>query len=262
MGVTPQQPYPVVETVMRRSRAYVNDAYGGTGRILTDQAPFTVEYLNGALENLQDKLRDYESITLIRDNFILTPVTPAQKIDPSVQVNISFIGYFDGTTTHKLPALPGDMLSPIYLWERQTGSGLPFEPMRAPQGGLYSDYQGATMGWWEWRGDALWMIGCTSTVDLRLRYQAQLQPITPSTAENPWTDVSVVINASTETMALLVAYRYARARGGQGMERLKPDADEAMRSLLNRYVLASQGTRYERQAYERDDYGYQIPGVR
>ncbi len=251
---------------MNRARAYVNDAFNaGAGRILTDQAPFTVEYLNGALENLQDRLRDYGAITLIRDNIIMSPITPIVKIDPAVQINVSFTGFFDGTTQHSDPKLPADCLVPITLYERETGSGNDFNPMEQIQNNLPSASQCQYLGIWEWRGgqagDAIWMIGATTSRDLRLRYQGQLVPIAAASQENPWSNVQIAIQASVEALAHLVAYRYARARGAQAAAIMQADADGAIHSILNRYVKQSQGIRYERQPYDRDSDGWRIPGI-
>ena len=262
MPVAPVTSYPTVEAVMLRARAYVNDAYNGNqGRILTDVAPFSIEYLNGALENLQDELRDYEAVTLIRDNYIMSPITAIANVDPSVQINVSFTGFYNGVSQVALPTLPSDMLVPLFLWERITGSNLPFTEMEQPQGGLPSYYQGQSLRFWEWRSDAIWMMGSQSTEDLRLRYQAQLLPLAPSSPTNPFSNVSIVIQASVEALAHLVAYRYARARGSQMGMIFKQDADSAMRSIMNRYVLQSQGIRHERIPYNRDDDGWKIPGL-
>lgn len=252
---------------MNRARAYINDSFsGGAGRVLTDQAPFTIEYLNGALENLQDRLRDYEAMTLIRDNYIMSPIAPPVPLpNPEIQINVSFIGFFDGVTQHATPKLPADLIVPITLSERETGSGNNFGEMYVPQGGLPSSWQTQYLGVWEWRGgqsgDAIWMVGATTSRDIRLRYQAVLAPIAPSTQQNPWSDTQIAIQASVEALAHLVAYRYARARGAQAAAIMQADADGAIHSILNRYVKQSQGTRYERQPYNRDGGAWRIPGI-
>jgi hypothetical protein len=266
MPVTPLTQYPVVEDVMNRARAIINDAYqNGAGRILTDGAPFSVQFLNDALEELQDELRDYGAISLIYDNYIMSPITPVVTINPQVQVYVGFTGYFDGTTLHALPTLPGNMLAPLALEEILTDSGLPFMPMGQPQQGLCSAYQNEFLGEWEWRagpsGDAIWMRGATTSRDLRLRYNAQLSPIAASSPTNPWTNINILVQASTRAMALLVAYAYARARGAQMAAALKMDKDKALRSIKNRYILQSQGIRRERIPYSRDSQGFRIPGI-
>jgi hypothetical protein len=244
----------------------VNDSFNaGAGRILKDNAPFSVEYLNGALEELQDELRDYGAVTLIRDNYIMSPITPVVAQDPAVQINVSYTGFFDGTTQRSLPKLPADMIVPLDLWERETGSGNNFGLMYTPQGGLPSSWQCQYLGVWEWRGgqagDAIWMVGATTSRDLRLRYQAQLLPISPSTTENPWTNIQVSVLASIEAMAHLVAYRYARARGPEAAAVMKADGEMALYSIKNRYVKESQGTRFERTPYNRDGGAWRVPGI-
>src|SRR5689334_24789622 len=97
---------------MDLARSYVNDMYPGTGgtngRILTNSAPFTIPYINSALRTVNRKLRN-EGVTYpIKDNVILNNLTPVITADPSVQVFVSFDGYFDGTTMHASPRLPSD----------------------------------------------------------------------------------------------------------------------------------------------------------
>ena len=106
---------------MNRARAFVNDAFrGGAGRILTNQAPFTTEYLNSALEELQDKISNNGVITLIRDNVILTPITALATVDPSVQIQVAYNGFYNGSEWVTSPMLP-----PTSGRCRRYGSGKP-----------------------------------------------------------------------------------------------------------------------------------------
>lgn len=238
---------------MNRARAMVNDAWnGGAGRILTDSAPFTIEYLNSALEELQDDLGNNGVITLTIDNVILTPVTPPPVIDPSIQVSISYEGYFDGSIMHATPALPGDLAMVDFLWERVTGSCDAFLPMHEPQSSLPSRLQGTFLREWEYRTDAIWMVGSTQTEDLRLRYQTRFPTIAAGTS---LTNVQVNILASTNALATLVAYQYARARGAQQFPAISADADKQKFKILNRYARHQQGQPCHRQPYQRDTNG-------
>lgn len=116
-AITPQAAYPTAEQVMNRARAFVNDSFrGGKGRILTDQAPFTSEYLNSALEELQDLIGNNGVITLIEDNVILAGITPVAAINPATQVFISYEGYYDGAAMHALPVLPSNMRAILKVW--------------------------------------------------------------------------------------------------------------------------------------------------
>lgn len=247
MSIGPAGPYATAEAVANRARAFVNDSYrGGAGRILTDSSSFLIEYLNAALEELQSKLRNNGVITFLRDNFIMSPILPLANPDPSVQQFISYEGYFDGTTMHDLPTLPDDMLMPQKLWERQTGSGLSFAEMNQPMEGLPSIMQGPFLGVWEYRQDRIYLIGSTSTEDLRLRYVAQ---VTPLTADDDLANTQIQILASVNALAKLTAYHYALARGAQAATVMQTDADRYTRLIVRQYTRRAMSVRYNRRPY-------------
>jgi hypothetical protein len=250
MPVTGSTTFPTAQQVMDRARAIVNDTVsGGAGRILTNQAPFSVQFLDGALEELQDRIRNNGVVTLVRDNVILRNVTPVIQPNVQTQTFISAQGYYDGTTVHATPFLPGDLITLLRVWEMQTGSNFGFTEMTQATEGLPSCLQGPYLNMWEWRDNKLCMIGSTETEDLRIRYIAQLQPIGPSTDENPWTSVSIAIPASIEALATLVAYRYARARGGMATPAMQTDAMAYVKLITNRYIRQAQRVPYSRMPY-------------
>lgn len=232
---------------MNRARAIGNDAFrGGQGRILTDTAPMTVEYLNSALEELQDKIGTNGVITLVDDNIILTPITPLAAPDPSIQIFISYNGFFDGTKMNQAPFIPANVLTVLKVWERQTGSGLPFKPMDQPEDGLPSISQGIWLGVWEYRKDAIYLTGCTQTEDLRIRAEIKLGTIA-SGANLAQTQIGIL--ASVNALATLVVYHYALARGAQAAQIMKQDAAEHMRYITRRYSRRAQRIPYQRRAY-------------
>lgn len=247
-GVT-QTPYPTVGQIMNLARAYVNDAFrGGQGRILTNQAPFTVQYLNGALGHLQDKIGN-NAITLIKDNVILTPITQLPGPNPATQIYISFQGFFNGTIMVPQPVLPSDCRTVLEVWERQTGSGLQFVPMTQPMYGLPSTFQTNALQIWEWRQDRINMLGSMITEDIRIRYESRLPFIAPDSSEDDWNNTQINILSSENAMAHIVAYFYARARGAQAAASLKQDADEYIHDIVNRYVRRDQATPFHREPY-------------
>ena len=161
----------------------------GEGQVTTDdpfRSPQTLTAFNSALRELYRGLRLIGAPTLIRDNVLVN--LPANGANgPGVQTNLSLQGYFDGLTLQPSPTLPNDLLFPLFLWEQQTGSGLPFVPMTQPEEGLPSVItQGASLAMWEWRGgasgyvpgqtgnDALWFIGANQATTIRIRYQSAL----------------------------------------------------------------------------------------
>jgi hypothetical protein len=245
-------PYPTAQRVMNRARAFVNDAFrGGAGRILTNAAPFTVEYLNGAFEELQDKIGNNGVITLEKDNVILTPIPAIASQDPAARVLVAYTGTYNGVAWSQTPFLPGDCVSPKKLWMRLTGSNLPFQEMTQSREGLgdqFPNNQFLTM--WEYLTDQIVLLGATAPCDLRLRYELRQPVIATETPENQWSDVSINILASVNALATVVAYLYARARGAQAAPQLQTDGKEMMRYIVRRYTRRAQSVPYRRPAYD------------
>lgn len=152
-------------------RALINDQiYSQAGEIFTDSAPMTFNLVNDSLEWLENELNN-SGVESFRKETILTNVTAVGVVDPGVQINISDTGYFDGLNNHALPQVPTDLLNPIFMWERTTGSTENWVEMEERADGLPSMVQSTRLKMWEWRGDALVMPGALQSEDLRLRYQ-------------------------------------------------------------------------------------------
>lgn len=255
MSVAPLVAYPNAEQVMNRARAFVNDAFrGGAGRILTDTNPFTVQFLNSALEFLQDRIRNRGVITLEYDNVILTPITPSPNPNPGIQQMIAYEGFYDGVAWHKTPVLPANCVSVLEVFERQTNSGLPFQPMRQLRP-MPDRFPGPWLCNWEYRQDAIVIIGSTVIEDLRIRFQAQLGQIAPATNENPLSNVSIGILCSVNALAHIVAYEYARALGAPAAQMMQADAETQIKLLTNRYTRQNQHTKYRRRAFGSQNIG-------
>jgi len=239
--------YPVLENVMQLARAGVNDMLRGTaGSILTDTAPFTVVYVNGAIRRVQRELANNGITSNRRDNVILTPITPCTVSDPSIQVFISQLGYFDGTNMNPQPVLPADLVIPLELWERQTGSGAQFQPMNQPMEGLTSRIAGSYFGQWEWREDQINMTGSTITEDIRIRYEASLARVA---AGANFAQTIIPIRDGEDALAAAVVYQYARTRGSALRAESKTWFDDEMFQLINRYVHKDQRIAYRPRGF-------------
>lgn len=214
---------------------------GTAGSILTDAAPFTVVYLNAAIRRVQRELANNGITSNVRDNVILTPLTPATVSDPSVQVYVSQLGYFDGTNTNANVTLPADLILPLEVWERQTGSGAQFQFMPSPQEGLQSRIPGSYFGQWEWREDRINMTGSTMTEDLRIRYEASLARIA---AGVNFSQTTIPIRDAEDALASAVVLQYARTRGSAMRQEAKTWFEDEMFQLINRYVHKDQRIMY------------------
>jgi hypothetical protein len=251
--------YPSLEEIANYVRALINDSQAGAtgtpgeGQIFTDNpaiSPFVQPMINASIREVYRELRNIGAPTLIRDNVIVSGLTPINgpnglgQADPAVQVFLSYGGYFDGQTINSALLLPGDMLFPVRVWERQTDSNNTFTPMHQPQFGLPSRPQASAFGEWEWREDKVWMIGSTQIRDLRFRYYCSLPQFFSATLDFASTFVPVL--DSGDAIALKTATKYARMLGSPGLPDLIGEAKEQMFQLKNQYTRRAQSVDYHR----------------
>ncbi len=251
-----------LETIMNLVRALVNDSQAGftgtpgEGQIITDNSaisPFTQPFLNSAIREVYRELRNVGDPALIKDNVIvsgLTPVNGPQGLgspDPSIQVYLGFGGYYDGNTINNTLVLPSDVMYMERVWERQTGTQTSFTPMTQPQFGLESRPQTPRFVEWEWRNYNINMVGSTQTNDLRLRYYCALPQFFSATLDFAATFVPIM--DCVDAVAYKTAVKYATMLGSPGLSDLKLDAIEQMRALKLSNVRRMQGQEFIRIPY-------------
>lgn len=242
---------------MNLARSIVNDAFKGAtntpgeGRILTDGSPFTLPYLNSAIRKMAQVLRNNGVSTVIKDNWIMTPLTPVLAIDPSVQTFLSWTGYFDGTNMNASPYLPPDLIVPMTLWERITDSNMNFKPMNEPQEGLISRSQGQYLHDWEWRTDQINFIGSVQSIDIRMRYLAKT--LVPIQQGSDFTTTTINMIDCDDAIAYEVAAMYATARGSMQVQQLRADRDAAISQMVNTYIRRQQEIGFIADSYGSEE---------
>lgn len=130
-------------------------------------------FVNSAARRIARELANNGQTTLIEDEYIVT-IPPVLISDPGQQVQLSFSGVSGNVTPTSSPTLPQDLIFPLVLWERTTGSVENFGLMedRTASGGLTSRQQGISLGDWEWRTDSIFFMGSLLARDVRMRYMA------------------------------------------------------------------------------------------
>jgi hypothetical protein len=251
LPVVPSATYPTAEQVMNRARAIINDMQISTaGQILTDSAPFTLDYLNNAIEEVQEYLAINGVTSNLIDDYILTPITPVATQDPSVQIFISTDGYYDGSVMHATPALPPDIIVPLKCWQRQTNSGQWFQEFMQPQDGLCSYIPGPYFSRWEWRQDRLNFNGATNTLDVRIRYEASISQVADN---SDFSNTTIRIRDGLRALAYMVATLYSDARGSAQAPLMRQNAETQMNRIVNRYTRRDQRIAYRRGSYSSGD---------
>lgn len=242
MPVLPSSAYVSVETVANLIRVIANDAiYSAAGEILTDVSTLLFPLMNDSLEWLENELNN-SGVESFRKETILTNVTAVGIVDPGVQINISDTGYFDGATNHALPQVPTDLLNPIFMWERTTGSTENWVEMEERADGLPSMVQSTRLKMWEWRGDALVMPGALQSEDLRLRYQGSHAIFVAPTD-------ALLLRGGNGTIAYKTVSTYLVTKNPEASQLAKLEADDRVSQLTTRSARTKQRELVTRASY-------------
>ncbi len=212
-------------------RALLNDSQGN---LFTDGV--LLPYVNAAYRKTQRALANIGSGNFIVDNAtLLVPAVTA--VDASLQVAIT-----DATAPPN--QLPTDLLRPVKLWERSSGSSDDFREMvdLTGHGGLPSRAQATTLGVWEWRADGLYFLGATQDVQVRLRYHKAFPDLADAAS-------NVLIRGAQESLAYCAAAMASMARGSPLAEKWDTAAADALEDLLAAAARREQHTVRRRRPY-------------
>lgn len=213
----------------------------GTGKKYTD--PMLMAYVNSAYRALQRALKATGS-TEFKEGQAFVTIPGLTFADPSAQVFLNFEGLSIDSDADPAPEfdistpigqLPNDLLSPIELWERRTGSSDDFIPMidLTNTGGLPSRPQGIVLSCFEWIGDALTFIGATQDNDIKIRYNKGLPPVSDGASQ------LFVLN-SEDYHAFSVASMATKSRGGRNTQEWDAAAEDAKEKLVNAVTRGQQ----------------------
>jgi hypothetical protein len=256
--------FPSLEDVTNLVRSLVNDDGAGAtdtvgeGQIFVDNpsiSPAMQRLLNASLKELYRELRIAGDPTLIADNYVLTnlPVIFGPEgqgvASPETQQSLGFQGFFDGTQQYSTLTLPPNLISPLRMWERATGSSDAFSPMSQSQFGLAPIAQGWVLGQWEWRSGAIWLPGSLQNRDIRLRYRMSLPAFYGTSIDFSTTYIPIIdcVDAVAYKVAAKYAMRLSSPEVASAMDAL---AKEQMQYLKNESVRQRQSIDYNRTPFE------------
>lgn len=243
------------------ARVRLNDAIQSIGGdVLTDTQPFSQVIVNGAFRRMQEFLANLGFSRLNRE-VIISNCPVVAVTDPAVQTYIDWSNYFDGSSYYQTPVLPADFISPLKMWERQTGVNqiFPVHPnMENMLDGLPGGPKVGRNRFWQWREDKIWMPGAQFSMDLRILYAAYLADFM-DTGVDPniirWYQQPVPITRCLSPFASYIAYEMSSARGDEDAATLKAEAEAETRLIFNRDVRAKQRVNVRRRAANGHRYG-------
>lgn len=218
--------YPSLQGICDLFRAQINDTFpnaagsgtgsgGGAGLIMNNANPDILTFLNAACLDMFAELRNAGSPELILDNYILLGLPALAEPDPTVQVGLSYAGFFNGFSWSNQWTLPIGCSRMLAVSQRQSNTGQnDFQPMQRFPAGIPGILQGALMYGWEMREGILWMSGATSEIDLRLRCRITFPPFLAAAAQainfsTAYVPILDSLNAIAAKMLVLYARRFA-----------------------------------------------------
>lgn len=255
MPVLSDSAYSNVETILQKARVILNDAEVLQGDVLTDTYAGMPALVNLAYEQVQRKLAEAGVETFIGYAWLVgIPAMPT--LDPEARIQItdtgfqiyypSGVGNSQGTT----PQLPQDLICPLKLWERQTGTSNYATEMAQKNDGIPSYVQQTFLWHWEWHSgyfgnyglDALIFRGAQQVQDVKLKYERHLSDISAVTDPVP-------IRGVDAAAAYYVAKIFAASRGSQLAPAFAGEGEKEIEMLQNIAARRAQRKKIRRRPY-------------
>jgi hypothetical protein len=250
-------PFDTAQYVTNAARVIVNDAgLSLAGNLLADTQPYTVTLLNMAYRTLQEDLTDAGVETMAKETTIVGITVSGAPTDPGIYAQLSYTGYNNGVANFPTTTLPTDMVGPLRLAERTTGSTQQFVPMFPVNDGLPSCAKQSRLVYWDWRGDAIWLLGALQSNDIRIRYNQFLPELILTGLGSP---SSVLILRSDRALAYKIAQIFAEGRGSELAASFKASYEEYLSKITRRTSRRKQRGQHRRMRYHagsRGGWGY------
>ena len=256
--------YPTLQGICDLFRTQINDTFpnnsgegtgsgGGAGLIMNNTNPDILTFLNAACLDAFAELRNVGSPELILDNWIVSGLPPLTQPDAAVQVALGYAGYFDGFIWHPQWTLPIGMSRMLAVDQRVTNSGFSFGSCQHYPAGIPGALQGLFMSGWEMRQGALWLSGCMSQIDLRIRCRITFPPFLAQAAQViDFSTAYVPILDSLNAIADKMLVRYARRFAPELLPVAKDAEQESMGKLRLESVRERQSAENERGEFGAD----------
>jgi len=171
------------------ARAYLNDLDTPLGDVYTDDVLFP--FVQSSYRDLQRRLVENGISVMLRETDLTVPPGTTVLNDAST------------------PPLPLGFIVPHSLRERPTGGVEKFQQMQKHISGLPDMDQDVNLNVWEWRDNAIQFVGATREIEVKVRYEVQLDDLTQA---GPTTNI-ILIRGAEEAISLRTAAMAVRSRG-------------------------------------------------
>lgn len=267
MAVTPTigQSFPTIQEVNDTARVHLNDTFAGadgivgSGRVYTNDWTPNITVLNVALDHLRRDLTNRGVPTTREVTFIIdgiTPVNGSQGLgvpDPTVQVYLSFGGYWDGSVLNTDVQLPNGLITPLKIAQRMSGTNNPFVEVPPAVDGLPSVYQSVLLGWWEWRQDQIFFNGSINPIDIQLTFKSGFPHYPTNLDPAQYATTYIPVLDSLEALSYRVASTFSDPRVPVGATAgMVQNYQDAMVGMANQWVQTMQRNPASRMGFGDD----------
>lgn len=248
---TPTAPYDILDSVLNSARVRMNDAIQSIGGdILTDQQPFTQEMANSGWRRMQSFLANL-GYSRMKKPLVLPAFPKVANFDPASWTSLDWAFFFDGTSYWSAPnvsVFPADLILPLRVSERITGSQSGWCKMTQAQDELPACRKTAYNGCWLWENDTLYMPGSVYSMDLRFEYAAFL-PDFVTAGSVQWYQQPVPIMRAKNSLSYYICAEAAGARDDMDADPFIVKAEQEARLIVNQEISQRQRTPARRRCY-------------
>jgi hypothetical protein len=249
----PSAPFDTVESVLNLVRSKMLDTIGSlAGDILTDAQPFMQELANAGWRELQFYLATL-GYSAFKMPFIGIGYPVVDSTDPALWTSLTWSQFVNASGTNYDPpyvsVLPQNMILPLKVSERITGTQSRFSPMAMDKDSLVETRKGVYNGHWLWENNTLYMPGSVYSMDLRMELAIYLPDfVTSPDGSILWSARPVPIMRAKTALAYFVANEIDSSRNEPSGAFLAP-AQQAARQIYNIEVSQKQRVPTQRQPF-------------
>ena len=234
-----------LQTARVRLREIVPVTNSYSGSILDHSNASTQMATNAAWRRMQESMASIGLWTFTGDR-VITGLPACVSTDPSDQAFLAWGGCSDGVNIYPSPTLPSDLMSPLKLWERQSGIDMLFIPMEQMLDGLPNCVKGILSRRWEWREDAIWFPGAQQITDFRIRYLKYMADFL-DVGTVQWFDQSIPIVHGSDALAWFLVGEFIAKDNPETAAMAFDQGEAAVRKIINRDNRARQRVNVRRQ---------------
>lgn len=262
IGGSPYRPaFEILNATRARLHELMPSLFPTSGSILDATQASTQQHFNNAYQRFKDELTD-SGAERFKGDIIIPNVPATTNFDPSALNSIDWFGCDNGSGHFDTPALPGNLILPLWMSERPTGSLSAFphpdQPnMRCFTDGLPMCQKFQRNGAWEWREDTIFYPGSTVAMDFRIGYRLALPDII-DVGTKRWFLCDVPLAGCSDAMSWWTCAEFATAEAAkpnaptmilQLAMNCKAEAMAATKLWANRDVMKNERTEVRRAPY-------------